>query len=272
MLAFEEAAQRLHDVFGDAQILVTYGGREDAKFFCNIHQREWEAGFQNVLGGVGCPECVSAHLSECARLSDDEVISRAHPSLEILEIRKGTVLVRCRVCNHPEWETARRNVMMGSGCPYCSGRKTDLTEIDKLEMLRLHEEEKLSIWKIADRLKCSGQTVLNYLQKCPTYTPFTKHYDHEEVLRQLLTIFPKEGLRKKDIQRIMLERFSVKLDVCEVICKLALKRDRIYKESGKMGNYRKVWLEPKIPSGEKTFSEPQGGLSFLFRLSERRFA
>ena len=136
MLAFEEAAQRLHDVFGDAQILVTYGGREDAKFFCNIHQREWEAGFHNVLGGVGCPECVSAHLSGCARLSDEEVISRAHPSLQILEIRKRTVLVRCRVCNHPEWETARKNVMMGSGCPYCSGRRTDFTEVDKLEMLR----------------------------------------------------------------------------------------------------------------------------------------
>jgi Zn finger protein HypA/HybF involved in hydrogenase expression len=239
LLPFKEAAQRLHDVFGGVQTLITYGGREDSKFFCNIHQREWEAGFHNVLGGVGCPECVNEHISDQRRLPDDEVIRRAHPSLEVLEIREDTILVRCRDCGHPEWETERRNVMMGSGCPYCSGRKTDFTEADKLEMLRLHEGEQLSVWKIADRFKCNGQTVLNYLQKFPNYTPLAKRYDHEEVLKQLLTIFPKEGLRKGEIQRRMLKRFDVKLNVCEVICILALKRNLNFKESGKMGNYRK---------------------------------
>ena len=69
----------------------------------------------------------------------------------------------------------------------------------------------------------------------------------ERILKQFLSIFSKKGLREGEILGIMLDRFGVKADVCERICKLALEKNLMYKEAAirtpgkwvtkKMGRY-----------------------------------
>jgi transposase-like protein len=182
MLPIEEANKRIEEKFkGRVELWEYQGISSKSKFFCTIHKRTWDAQLGNVLRGVGCPECVSKHISDDRRKPDKVILKQVNPSLEVLEIMKDDVTVRCRNCKRA-FSKSRRNVMNGCGCPYCSGRKSVLSEADHEKMVRFHREGK-SVWAIAEIYNCSGQNVLNILRKSGRYKSHTKHYSPDDQAR-----------------------------------------------------------------------------------------
>lgn len=90
---------------------------------CNIDGYEWEATPSNILSGSGCPKC-----SKKQRRTQDEYkkeLSDIHKNIEIISKFNGMnkkAKYRCLIDDNV-WEANPYSILVGNGCPKCSGSK-----------------------------------------------------------------------------------------------------------------------------------------------------
>jgi hypothetical protein len=96
------------------------------------HPHEWEATVKSRTIGHGCPFCVGQKVCPCNSLETwkPDIMTEWHPhnSLKPSEVSVSSgkkVWWKCLKmgCDHHEWEAIIKSRTLGSGCPFCAGRK-----------------------------------------------------------------------------------------------------------------------------------------------------
>lgn len=98
------------------------GGKGILRCKCLIDGCEWDAMWNNLQQGVGCPKCSSYR----EKLTIEDVINgmfEINPNIKILD--KGyinsTTNLNCKcIIDGYEWGATWNNISMGSGCPKCA--------------------------------------------------------------------------------------------------------------------------------------------------------
>lgn len=95
---------------------------------CSIHNIEWEARPNDILGGKGCPAC-GIEKSGNSRLKTHtqyiEELKLANKNIIVIENYKGAntpILHKCLV-DGCEWYATPHNILCGTGCPRCNESK-----------------------------------------------------------------------------------------------------------------------------------------------------
>ena len=90
---------------------------------CKIHGYEWYAVPRNVLNGTGCPKCYN-HIRRTHEQYVEE-IKIINPNIIVEEKyinSKTKISHKCKIDNY-SWKARPENILLlGEGCPVCSGR------------------------------------------------------------------------------------------------------------------------------------------------------
>lgn len=109
---------------------VTHGSKKKVWWKCK-NGHEWQAPVYDRAGGKGCPVCAHRKLSDDNNLAAlaPAVAAEWHPTknlpLKPTEIFPGSAhRIWWRCSEKHDWQaTANSRTTLGTGCPYCSGRK-----------------------------------------------------------------------------------------------------------------------------------------------------
>lgn len=118
---------------GGACLSPTTGSRTDALRWTCAVGHEWTASIEAVLGGAWCNRC-ERRASFCEqRLAELQAAAarRGGVCLSREYLRQRTRM-RWRCAHDHEWEAEGDEILRGSWCPFCSGRRTDLAALQAL--------------------------------------------------------------------------------------------------------------------------------------------
>ena len=109
---------------------------------CTVCGSTWQSSPTNLSRGSGCPSCAGN-----TRKTHEQFITELfsiNPEIQILgtyRSRKTPILAQCKQCGE-EWKPTPNNLLLGKGCPKCSGTaKSDTrTLISRLESISLELE------------------------------------------------------------------------------------------------------------------------------------
>lgn len=131
-LCLDEKKRRLRKINPNIEVLGESfkNGRSILKCRCLIDNCIWEAIWNNLSKGQGCPDCKNKKTGDRCRLTLDEVkeeIYNINPFIEILstnykDTHRSKLKCRCLICNNI-WETTRTVLIQGCGCIICINSK-----------------------------------------------------------------------------------------------------------------------------------------------------
>lgn len=106
---------------------------------CNVCNNEWLVVPSSLIQGRGCPKCTLVNQIFRRTRGTQQYISQVNkinPNIEIIgeyKKSKDKIKVRCKKCNN-EWYPVAESIIMGTGCPKCSGNEKKTQELFEKEM------------------------------------------------------------------------------------------------------------------------------------------
>lgn len=100
---------------------------------CKKCNNIWESKPNNLLNGLGCPDCVKTEKTRKQTKSEEQFLKEmkdVSPLIEVLGKYKNShsrVKCRCKRCNNI-WNPIAWDIIRGNGCPQCSHTSTSFME------------------------------------------------------------------------------------------------------------------------------------------------
>ena len=136
----EQFIKELKKINSDIEILGEYKSNgEKIKCRCKIDNKIWYARPRDLLNGHGCPKCgIKSNVEKRSKTHEEfkQKLEKINSDIEILgEYKRSTdkIKVRCKKDGY-EWEVVANSLLIGIGCPKCSGKAKKTTEEFKQEM------------------------------------------------------------------------------------------------------------------------------------------
>ena len=130
----------MKEINDNIEILGEYvNSRTKIKCKCKLDGYEWKARPNSLLMGTGCPKCYGNANKTTEEFKQE--IKEINNDIEILgkyTNDRTKIKVRCKLDGY-EWEARPNSLLMGTGCPKCSGVKRKNTEEFKQEIKEIND-------------------------------------------------------------------------------------------------------------------------------------